>query len=149
MRDAVAVEPTEEVTAGTARAVAARAHSAASRLREGTGSPAAEGRGTGAGVSTTSTTTGASPALWWFRSASRASSPPEPLTSACEGPHVGAARADPRGRHRRERGAGRAVRAAPDHVRRLHRVGTRAELRRGLPARRGAAGLCEHPHREL
>ena len=37
--------------------------------------------------------------------------------------------------------------AAPGHLRRLHRLGPRAGLHRGLHPRRGAAPLRQHPHR--
>ena len=63
--------------------------------------------------------------------------------------HLTAARPDPAGCDRRGRDAGRPVRQAADHLRRLHRVGPFARLRRRLHPRARPAPLRQHPHREL
>ena len=62
-------------------------------------------------------------------------------------PRDPAAAPHPRGRDRRRRGDGGAVRPAAGDLRRLHRLGAGAGLPRGLHPRRGAAALRQHPHR--
>ena len=54
-----------------------------------------------------------------------------------------------RQRHRRRRGRRNALWAAARDLRRLHRLGPRPHLHRGLRPVRGAPALREHPHREL
>ncbi|MFD2351893.1 hypothetical protein ACFSTC_25385 [Nonomuraea ferruginea] len=61
----------------------------------------------------------------------------------------GTAGAHPRRRHRRGRGPRRPVRAAPHHLRRLHRLRAVPGLHRGLHQGPGAAALRQHAHREL
>ena len=71
---------------------------------------------------------------------------PRPADEVARSDPRAADRADPRLGDRRGRGARRPVRPAPPRVRRLHRVGPRAHVRRGLHPRRGAAAVREHAH---
>ena len=63
--------------------------------------------------------------------------------------HAVADRADPRLGDRRRRGARRAVRPPPPRLRRLHRLRSRAVVRRGLHPRARAAAVRQHAHRGL